>query len=288
MTIVAGLALVITFFLPISGLEWSYTPAQFWLRNHRDILALPSTWSLDPELLGMIWMAGMPHFWGLMMAGYDLSVVLGVRMPAKLAHFAGAGAGIACAIISTCWLACLVVPFISGQIQSSGWASVVEGDTPLMLVFLLLGAWGSVYGLLVLRQGKTIYLYHGFAGALALSCLLGICLFYLEVEGTEWTGLTLSFAACSILLVARIGDARAMTKSAWPRTILGLLLLRPLRLCRPGLCPQCRYDLRGLPEARCPECGRPFTPEEAGAAIARSQRCGTPTTGYADRIKLIP
>jgi hypothetical protein len=32
----------------------------------------------------------------------------------------------------------------------------------------------------------------------------------------------------------------------------------------PGwlVCPTCSYDLRGLPENRCPECGTPFNPAE--------------------------
>ena len=31
----------------------------------------------------------------------------------------------------------------------------------------------------------------------------------------------------------------------------------------PGRCRVCDYDLRGLPEPRCPECGTPFDPGEA-------------------------
>ncbi len=30
-------------------------------------------------------------------------------------------------------------------------------------------------------------------------------------------------------------------------------------------CPQCDYDLRGLTESRCPECGRPFSTQEIAA-----------------------
>jgi len=31
----------------------------------------------------------------------------------------------------------------------------------------------------------------------------------------------------------------------------------------PGSCTKCGYDLRGLPEPRCPECGTPFDPTSA-------------------------
>ncbi len=32
--------------------------------------------------------------------------------------------------------------------------------------------------------------------------------------------------------------------------------------CDSLCCPRCGYDLRGLPEPRCPECGEPFDPAE--------------------------
>lgn len=39
------------------------------------------------------------------------------------------------------------------------------------------------------------------------------------------------------------------------------------RLPQPGHCTRCRYDLRGLPENRCPECGTEFDPATTGRAI---------------------
>ena len=33
------------------------------------------------------------------------------------------------------------------------------------------------------------------------------------------------------------------------------------RLQDSGLCVNCRYNLTGLPEPRCPECGQPFEPK---------------------------
>jgi len=38
----------------------------------------------------------------------------------------------------------------------------------------------------------------------------------------------------------------------------GTLLKRIMRSRLPGACVQCGYNLRGLTEPRCPECGTPF------------------------------
>ena len=38
---------------------------------------------------------------------------------------------------------------------------------------------------------------------------------------------------------------------------------------RDVLCPRCRYNLRGLPTPRCPECGLTFTPEEWQTGVLR-------------------
>ncbi len=41
----------------------------------------------------------------------------------------------------------------------------------------------------------------------------------------------------------------------WFAFFTGLAAVRTGRRLRRGLCPVCRYDLRGLPERACPECG---------------------------------
>ena len=38
---------------------------------------------------------------------------------------------------------------------------------------------------------------------------------------------------------------------------------------RDVFCPRCRYNLRGLPTRRCPECGLTFTPEQWQAGVLR-------------------
>ena len=48
--------------------------------------------------------------------------------------------------------------------------------------------------------------------------------------------------------------------------------VRKMKRWRRGVCLQCEYDLRGLTEPRCPECGTPFEHVFVGG------NCGTDTT----------
>jgi len=62
----------------------------------------------------------------------------------------------------------------------------------------------------------------------------------------------LFLCACAITFVGTAAIGYAILALA----VLCHNWLRPLKL--PGHCVACQYDLRGLPEARCPECGLPF------------------------------
>jgi len=54
-----------------------------------------------------------------------------------------------------------------------------------------------------------------------------------------------------------------------PVCILGVVLMITLpRKTRPGYCRKCGYDLRGLSQPRCPECGKTFV-DDSGAASDR-------------------
>ena len=56
-----------------------------------------------------------------------------------------------------------------------------------------------------------------------------------------------------------------------------LLGLRATRPELPGMCRRCEYDLRGLSEPRCPECGTPFDPskiKEQTLSPAGNVACG--------------
>jgi hypothetical protein len=43
----------------------------------------------------------------------------------------------------------------------------------------------------------------------------------------------------------------------------------------PGTCRRCGYDLRGLPEPRCPECGTSFDRDRGGALADEGKQGGT-------------
>lgn len=77
-------------------------------------------------------------------------------------------------------------------------------------------------------------------------------------------GLYLSWTSSVVLLLAVVGEARVVARTSWPKTVGLLVISRLPEGHRAGYCPQCDYNLFGLTEMRCPECGRPFTAEEAG------------------------
>jgi hypothetical protein len=89
--------------------------------------------------------------------------------------------------------------------------------------------------------------------------------------------LTLSFVALALVTYAAVqalpsksepGSAIQSYGALYGPWIVGLGLLSLLlgvfvvpRRIRPGHCPACGYELRGLTEPRCPECGTPFDPK---------------------------
>jgi hypothetical protein len=82
-----------------------------------------------------------------------------------------------------------------------------------------------------------------------------------------------------LLLICIIGEAKALANLSWIKTVWKLLTCSiHIPENSMGLCPQCDYNLFGLTQMRCPECGRPFTFEEVGATPAELGFTGTIAT----------
>jgi hypothetical protein len=83
--------------------------------------------------------------------------------------------------------------------------------------------------------------------------------------GFSWTsvatGVLVPFAACAILPALLLTGATFIHNRYWP-------------VHEPGHCRVCDYDLRGLPEPRCPECGTPFDPAEVPALAQTEYTAG--------------
>ena len=68
---------------------------------------------------------------------------------------------------------------------------------------------------------------------------------------------------CFVGLSTGIGVGAGVTVMVWAfGPAIMLLFLQAWRSRLSSKCQTCGYDLRGLPEPRCPECGRPFRPQD--------------------------
>lgn len=138
------------------------------------------------------------------------------------------------------------------------------------------GAFGVMVGLALF--GFCIWLIAGFVrgagggpeGRLSLLFVVTILIFVCVIvlggqKGMLVPGLVAFFGTTTIL-AGILGEARLLTRDSW-LGVLGKTLTCRLEVSDMprGFCPACDYHLYGLSEARCPECGRPFTFEEIGA-----------------------
>ncbi len=136
---------------------------------------------------------------------------------------------------------------------------LVEGRIPLWMLFVLLAA----YPAFVWNQKITRWVI--LLSAVALAGLEAVRLIVLLPElriGREWAiGVHLfrmgSRDTGSFDFVAR-GWAVPALLAFVPLLVFVRGPLRRCLRCRRGLCENCAYDLTGLTEARCPECGTPF------------------------------
>ncbi len=70
-----------------------------------------------------------------------------------------------------------------------------------------------------------------------------------------------------IAVVLSVGFAMLTVGPALLLSLLTFIHNRYWPVYEPGRCRICKYDLRGLPEPRCPECGTPFDPAEVTTVV---------------------
>lgn len=263
-TIAAGAVLVLTFFLPIRGCD--LTLGQTPLQLLREILPSSFSYKRVLRLVLGLWVAGLPHWVGGLMALEAVGAMTGRNVLRRAAHWTGVAVGLGLAGVTVGMLVFLLIDaWGHGFLTLDPMGVLVHAVT-------LLGILAIGHALLAMCRGRMACLYHGAAGAVWLVVLLALWMgMAREFRGV---GPATTVSALLILAVSRMGEARATTGLSWGHTVQGLVLLRLPESPPSGVCVGCGYDLRGLPEPRCPECGRAFTPN-AGIVAERSADTAT-------------
>ncbi len=288
LTVIAGLALAATFFMPFTGSksnlgratgpntiqpthgEESFVDAPYvqWGQLVNRLTTTPVAWWWAYHLLviSLLPLTCFPQFWGLAMAIYSLAQLMGSRRTRDITSRIGLIGSTTLGVL----LAVLLVVGLAKEVGASpsplpaGAVFYLSVFGVMIVLFILLPV---LHGILATRRRDWAYLYHGFTAAFLLVMPLDlIVVLGIIRRDLGLNVVTIFLVASCLLLLARIGEARAVSRLSWFRTILGLSLLRLHRYALPpGHCPACGYNLHALPEPRCPECGRPFTPAEASS-----------------------
>jgi hypothetical protein len=296
LTIFAGAILIVTFFLPLDRPIYqrsSNTPARFLGQLIQDADGIPRVFQSFRGLAKLtvrFTMAALPQIWGVLIMLISVASLLDLRRLRGVLQTIGILLALP---IAAAWTVCagrLMSSFLRNprfDVQSLCWLAT------LIAVFVI-PVGGLLYALLAYRRRGWAYLYHGFVGAGSPVAMLLIVHFFAMMDrgGLPYsglTGVTITSLACCLLFFSRVGEARALTGLTWRRTLWHLFTLRLHKTLRTlGLCPGCGYNLYGLRERRCPECGRPFTFEEVGATPESLGFSGElPTTSSRDALTTV-
>lgn len=180
------------------------------------------------------------------------------------------------------WVALLLVPARMIRDNDTSFWGGAPASSPILdwLTLLVIPFLSICYVGVACRLHGRRWLCWMFAGSCWAMTWLGYWVTYSVWFLGAYYGLYVSFIAACFLVIGTLGEATALTRQSWLRTLGQLLTCRLAAMpARAGRCPNCDYYLFGLTRMRCPECGRAFTfaeigatPEEMGSAGRRTIR----------------
>jgi hypothetical protein len=303
LTVIAGLALAATFFTPFTGQKVYLpraagpgvttgppgesdsvidSPYALWGQFLSRMTTTPAAWwsSYLTIFIALLVLAVFPQFWGLAMAIYSLSQLLGRDHSRSIISLIGVILSLVAGILLTVLMAAIILPILKAAPTglAGGYVVYLVVLGAQVLLFILVPI---LHALRAMCLRRWAYLYHGFVAAFLLVCPLSLIVTVEAIAGPKPYGAALLVVASCLLFLARIGEARAVSRLSWFWTIVGLFFLRLHRWALPpGHCPACGYNLHALTEPRCPECGRPFTFDELGVAPEElGYRVASPESG---------
>jgi hypothetical protein len=171
----------------------------------------------------------------------------------------------------------------SGERKRTGWPAIVVFGIVLLIVVLAMmlelldeisgGSFPSIdfgelifVGMIVVsssyyvrairRGGPAMLALRWYA---ALCCVLWFGFFFVEDFSDVCYGMYLSMAGSLMIVAGLFGEAQALLALGFRDALKALLTCR-MTIYDPArpTCVQCGYLLIGLPNPRCPECGKPF------------------------------
>jgi hypothetical protein len=256
-----GLLLASTFFMPaVRGCSAPIVPVQ---EVQGVLTGIDSHDLLELSLAFVLYVAA--YLWGVLVGAAAL-----IRLSRGSAGRSERGWG---SVVLIGLVALLLVVLIAVELWGSTYTGFTEFDLPLIMALIVCpGAIGYQMAA-VLRLGRRAYLAITFISASVA------CIWFGPWVWNGYYGVRLSFASSLLILVGIIGESVVLTRRGWLSTVwrLATCRLRDANLPRAA-CPKCEYDLQGLTEMRCPECGRPFSFDELGLS--------SEDLGYKERLEV--
>jgi hypothetical protein len=274
--LLAGLALASSFFMPaVEGCNAPIVPAE-----EAKQLAQTGPLLWPPTLDG--W-AEFGAVFAVYVAAYGFGLLAAFFAFARLLRSRAWQTVLSTALLV--WIvltAFLLLLSLLGELLTSGWPrwddilsarGILLVSAAVVVPLLVLG-----YVLAALRLRNRRYLCWMIAGGCWATAWFAYWMIYAVSSIDVHYGLYVSLTAACLLTLATLGEAAALTRQSWVRTLGQLLICRLAAFPEwRGHCPRCDYYLYGLTEMRCPECGRAFSFEEIG--VTPEELSLTPTEG---------